>query len=99
MKTVNGVAVNLDSITSDLAVVSEELKALPLKQTVDNVNAITSNVNDITTKINRPDNTLGLLLNDRQLYDRVNGVAGSLDSIMIELKQNPKKYIPSIKVF
>jgi len=99
MKTVNGVAVNLDSITSDLAVVSEELKALPLKQTVDNVNAITSNVNDITAKINRPDNTLGLLLNDRQLYDHVNGVAGGLDSIMIELKQNPKKYIPSIKVF
>ncbi len=99
MKTVNGVAANLDSITSDLAVVSEELKSLPLKETVDNVNGITSNVNEITAKINRPDNTLGLLLNDRQLYDHVNGVAGGLDSIMMELKQNPKKYIPSIKVF
>lgn len=72
---------------------------MPLRQTVDNVNSITTNVDDITAKINRPDNTLGLLLNDRQLYDHVNGVAGGLDSIMIELKQNPKKYIPSIKIF
>lgn len=99
MQTVNGVAVNLDSITSDLAVMSEELKALPLRQTVDNVNGITSNVNEITTKLNSPDNSLGLLLNDRQLYDHVNGVAGGLDSIVIELKKNPKKYIPSIKIF
>ncbi|MBD5267422.1 MAG: MCE family protein [Bacteroides sp.] len=99
MKTVNGVAVNLDSITCDLAVMSEELKALPLRQTIDNVNSITSNVDEMTAKMNRPDNTLGLLLNDRELYDHINGVAGGLDTIMVELKKNPKKYIPSIKVF
>ncbi len=99
MKTVDAVAGNLDSITADLAVMSEELKALPLQETMDNVNQLTANVNAITRKMNEPDNSIGLLLNDRQLYDHVNGVAGTLDSIMIDLKQNPKRYIPPIKVF
>lgn len=99
MKTVGGVASNLDSITTDLAVVSEELKKLPLKQTMDNVNELTSNVNTITRKMTETDNSVGLLLNDRQLYDHLNGVAGGLDSILIDLKQNPKRYIPPIKVF
>lgn len=99
MKTVDGVACNLDSITSDLAVMSEELKNLPLQETMDNVNKLTSNVSEITRKMNEPDNSVGLLLNDRQLYDHLNGVAGGLDSILIDLKQNPKRYIPPIKVF
>jgi phospholipid/cholesterol/gamma-HCH transport system substrate-binding protein len=99
MKTVDGVAQNLDSITSDLAELSEELKHLPLKSTMDNVNAITSNVNDITRQMNTPDNTVGLMLNDRQIYDHVNGITTTLDSIMIDLKKNPKRYIPSIKIF
>ncbi len=99
MKTVDGVAGNLDSITADLAVMSEELKKLPLQETMDNVNQLTANVNAITRKMNEPDNSVGLLLNDRQLYDHLNGVAGGLDSILIDLKQNPKRYIPPIKVF
>lgn len=99
MRTVDGVASNLDSITADLAVVSEELKKLPIKETMDNVNSLTSNVDMITRKMTEPDNSIGLLLNDRQLYDRLNGAAGGLDSIMIDFKQNPKRYIPPIKVF
>ena len=99
MATVNGVAQNLDSITADLAVMSEELKNLPIKSTMDNVNSITSNVNDITRQMNTPDNTIGLMLNDRQLYDHVNGITTTLDSIMIDLKKNPKRYIPPIKIF
>lgn len=99
MKTVDNVAGNLDSITADLAVVSEELKKMPLQETMDNVNQLTANINSITGKMNEPDNSIGLLLNDRQLYDHLNGVAGGLDSILIDLKQNPKRYIPPIKVF
>ncbi len=99
MKTVDGVACNLDSITADLALMSEELKQLPLRETMANVNEITGNVNDLTRKMTETDNTIGLLLNDRQLYDHLNGVAGGLDTILIDLKQNPKRYIPPIKVF
>lgn len=99
MNTVDGVAMNLDSISRNLAVVSEDLKTLPLKETMANVETITKNVNDLTTKMNSSDNNIGLLFNDRELYDHMNGIAGGLDTLVFDLKKNPKRYIPSIKVF
>ncbi len=99
MSTVDGVASNLDSITRDLAVVSEDLKRMPLKKTMDNVNSITSNVNEVTGQLTRTDNTLGLLLNDRALYDRIDGITLGIDSILGDFQKNPKRYIPPIKVF
>lgn len=99
MSTVDGVASNLDSITRDLAVVSEDLKRMPLKETMDNVNSITSNVNEVTGQLTRTDNTLGLLLNDRALYDRIDGITLGIDSILGDFQKNPKRYIPPIKVF
>ncbi len=99
MKTVDGVAHNLDSITADLAVLSAELKTIPLKSTMDNIDSTMSNLNDITDKMNRTDNSVGLLLNDRSLYDHINGAAMGLDSIMWDLKKNPRRYVPPIKIF
>jgi phospholipid/cholesterol/gamma-HCH transport system substrate-binding protein len=36
-------------------------------------------------------------MNDTKLYDNLNGAAGSLDSLLIDVKKNPKRYI-SIKL-
>lgn len=99
MKTVDGVAQNLDTITRNLTVLTDEINRLPLASTMANVDSITANLSDITRKANSTDNTVGALLNDRTLYDHLTGTAAGLDSIMAELKRNPKKYIPSIKVF
>ncbi len=99
MHTVDGVAHNLDSITSDLAVLTAELKQMPLRSTMNNIDQTMSNINSITDKMNRSDNSVGLLLNDRALYDHINGAAMGIDSIMWDLKKNPRRYIPPIKIF
>jgi phospholipid/cholesterol/gamma-HCH transport system substrate-binding protein len=99
MHTVDGVAHNLDSITADLAVLSAELKSLPLQSTMANVDRTMDNISNITAKMNSTDNSVGLLLNDRGLYDHINGAAMGLDSIMWDLKKSPRRYIPSIKIF
>lgn len=99
MQTVDGVATNLDSITADLAILSEELKQLPLRSTMDNVDRTMANIGAVTDKLNSTDNSVGLLLNDRSLYDHINGTAMGLDSIVWDLKKNPRRYIPPIKIF
>lgn len=99
MQTVNSVAGNLDSITADLAQLSTELKELPLKQTMDNVESVSANMVKVTDKLNSSDNSLGLLLNDRGLYDNINAITLGLDSIVIDVKKNPRRYLPSIKIF
>ena len=37
-------------------------------------------------------------MNDRELYDNINSAVSSLDSLLIDVKKNPKRYI-SIKTF
>lgn len=99
MSTIHGIAQNLDTITDDLAVLAADLKQLPIKSTMENVENITTNLNTATQQLTRTDNSLGLLLNDRQLYDHINGAATALDTLLWDLKKNPKRYIPKISVF
>ena len=90
---VGGLTEDLSGISADLKALSAELKALPLTETMDNVKATTDNLNQITAKINGKDSSLGMLLNDKGLYNHIDSTVCSLDSILIDLKANPKKYV------
>lgn len=94
---VNEFTTNLNGISSDLAIVSEELKSIPFDSTMQSINTTVNNLQSITTSLNSPNSSLGLLLNDTKLYNNLNGAAGSLDSLLIDIKKNPKRYI-SIKL-
>ena len=88
---------NLDSITANLTVLSEELKKLPLNQTMDNVNGLTANLEKFSASLNNPNSTLGELTHDAELYNRLNRVVADVDSLIVDIKKNPKRYI-SIKL-
>ena len=94
---VNELSANLNTISSALTELSGQLKGLPIDSTMCNVYQITQNVNDLTSKLQDDNSTLGLLMNDTQLYDNMNNAVGSLDSLLIDVKKNPKRYI-SIKL-
>lgn len=55
-------------------------------------------VNALINKVNSGNGSIALLLNDRALYDRLNGLSLRIDSLIIDLKNNPKKYI-NLKIF
>lgn len=84
---------NLQGITAQINQFSDTLNALPLQSTMASVQKTSYNLQQITSRLTSPDNSLGLLLNDRGLYDRANGVLGSVDSLMIDLRLNPKRYV------
>ncbi len=91
------VANNLDSITRNLTQLSYDLKSLPLQGTVENVNRITENLSAFSAQLNDKNSTLGQLTTDAELYDRINRVAADVDSLIVDIKKNPKRYI-SIKL-
>ena len=90
---------NLTRISAALAVLSEDLKDMPLDSTMRNINRITANLDLATEQLNSTNSTLGLLLNDPSLYNNLNNSAADVDSILRDLKKQPKRYIPSIKIF
>lgn len=88
---------NLDTITANLSVLSNELNKLPLQQTMQNVNSLTGNLVKFTGNLNNPNSTLGELTQDSELYDKLNRLTADIDSLIIDIKKNPKRYI-SIKL-
>ena len=93
----NVAVANLDTITANLTSLSEELNRLPLAQTIENVNGLTSNLVKFTGNLNNPNSTLGELTQDSELYDKLNRLTADIDSLIIDIKKNPKRYI-SIKL-
>ena len=99
MANVEQLSANLNQVSAALAVISEDLKKMPLDSTMRNINNITANLDLATKQLNSTNSSLGLLLNDPSLYHNINNSAAHIDSILIDLKRQPKRYIPSIKVF
>lgn len=97
MRNVKSISHGLDTVTANLGILSAQLKALPLHTTVDNVNSLTNNLNKFSDQLNDPNSTLGQLMQDPELYNKLNRVAADVDSLIVDIKKNPKRYI-SIKL-
>lgn len=87
----------IDTIVNNLGLLSYQLKSLPLNTTVDNVNQLTANLSDFSKQLTDKNSTLGLLTSDPELYNRLNQVSADIDSLIVDIKKNPKRYI-SIKL-
>lgn len=88
---------NLDTISRNLNTLSAELANLPIPQTMDNVNMLSANLTKFSNQLNDPNSTLGLLTHDPALYDNLRRVTADVDSLILDIKKNPKRYI-SIKL-
>ncbi|MBE6313797.1 MAG: MCE family protein [Bacteroidales bacterium] len=97
MNNAGKITTNLDTVVLNLAVLSAQLKAIPLQSTMANVDATTSNLVKFSDQLNDQNSTLGLLMNDPELYNKLNRVAADVDSLIVDIKRNPKRYI-SIKL-
>lgn len=97
MGNVNKASDNVEQMSENLLALSNELKEVPVKPMIDNLNATTENLRRISSQLDSPNSSLGLLLRDRGLYDNVNNTIVSLDSLLTDIKSNPKRYI-SIKL-
>jgi aspartate carbamoyltransferase catalytic subunit len=86
MAKANTVLDNTTTLTNNLA-------ALDLASTKQQIDQTLSNVNDVTAKLNSKDGTVGLLLNDPGLYNRLNATVTHADSLMIDLRMHPKRYV------
>ena len=92
-KDVPVIVENLKGITANFESVSGQLKELDLAGTMRTVDATLANLKLTTDKLNSADNSLGLLLNDRQLYDNLNGAMENASLLLLDLREHPKRYV------
>lgn len=88
---------NLSAVSGDLKEVSSKLNELELQKTFASIDEAVENLKILSTKLNSSDNSLGLLMNDRQLYDSINSTLNSTTKLLEDIRLNPEKYL-SIKL-
>jgi phospholipid/cholesterol/gamma-HCH transport system substrate-binding protein len=92
---------NNDSITaviSNAKIVTEKLAKLEIQPTIDTLGAAISQLKAVIAKINSKDGTLGALINDKQLYNKLTDAILSAEILMDDLRTNPKRYV-NLSVF
>ena len=98
MTDVKSITGNASTVTADFTEVSAKLKEMPIDAIMADLQTTTNNLKALSNQLNDPNSSLGLLMRDPTLYKNINTTIASLDSIFVDVKRNPKRYI-NIKVF
>lgn len=93
----SNVTKGVNDIITDLSGLTEELSKLQVAKTFANIEEVTTNLSTFSTRLNDKNSTLGLLMNDPELYNNLTKVTSDVDSLIVDIKKNPKRYI-SIKL-
>jgi phospholipid/cholesterol/gamma-HCH transport system substrate-binding protein len=83
----------INAILGNINTITDQVAAANFKQTIDNANKAVADLQGIVSKVNDGKGTLGLLVNDTKMYDNLNNASKNLDNLIIDLKENPKRYV------
>ena len=82
-----------DNVLDNTNTLTKNLSDLDIAMTMAKVNNTLQNVEQMTAKLNSNEGTIGLLMRDQELYRNAASTMGHVDSLMIDLKQHPKRYV------
>lgn len=84
---------NVSSILRNFSSISDSLAGADIAQTINNAKLSLKHTNEILDKINSGKGSMGLLLNNDTLYMNLEAASNGLNNLLIDLKNNPKKYM------
>lgn len=84
---------NADGLLANTNSLTRNLNELDLAATMQKVDHTLWNVEQMTAKLNSNEGTIGLLMRDPGLYNNLNATMMHADSLMIDLKRHPKRYV------
>ncbi|MBS1773544.1 MAG: MCE family protein [Bacteroidetes bacterium] len=98
---------NANSITSNLAAnnqqitnimhnaegISNQLANAPLEQTIKDLQATVSQLQGVISKVNNNEGSLGMMVNDKQLYNNLSETLKTLNLLIADLNAHPSRYI------
>lgn len=88
----------IDSTLNNLERTTSSLANANIDQTLQSVKSTMAKLDQTLTTINSKNGSLGMLLNDRQLYNELRMTNRSLTTLLDDIRVNPKRYV-SVSVF
>lgn len=83
----------IDSTFSNLQVATDKLSKAKIAEAIESVQHTMARLETAIGKVDSKEGTLGLLLNDRQLYDEIRRTNRSLTILLDDFRVNPKRYV------
>jgi phospholipid/cholesterol/gamma-HCH transport system substrate-binding protein len=100
MENIEGITGNLeksnDSITTlinNITKVSNDLSNAQIDKSVASLTSAAENLNEILITIKQGKGTMGMIMNDKKLYENLNGTANSLNILLQDFRLHPKRYV------
>jgi len=104
---VNSIVNNLDNVThtfskssaqmtqiiKNLASISDSLAKLEISPLFDHISSSVAGLDSLIMKLNSNESTAGLIMNDPELYNNLNSLTTSLDLLLKDVRNNPKRYV------
>ncbi len=87
------VMTDVKSAVSDIKNVTENVRDVDIAATINKVDAVADQLKQFSESVNSKDGTVGMLLNDKQLYSNINEAVQSVDSLLVDIKAHPKRYV------
>ena len=84
---------NADGVLANTNQITKDISNMDFAAPMTSVNTTLKNVEQMTAALNSREGTLGLLMRDPSLYYNLNSTMMHADSLMIDLKQHPKRYV------
>lgn len=73
--------------------VTGKVEAANVEQTLADFSRVVAELKTVSSQINSKEGSLGLLINDQQLYHKLDSAVVSADSLLQDIKANPKRYV------
>ena len=92
-KALNKTLNNLGDVSSNLSRLTDSLNQMPLNATVKNFESTSAKLKIIISRLESGEGSMGMILNDKTLYDNLINSSEALDVLLTDLKENPKRYV------
>ena len=90
---INNTIDNFEKISSNLSEVSGELNSFGLSNLLSNLELSVDGISSIVNKLDSDKSTIGKLINEDEVYNNLNSSIESLNLLISDIKENPKKYV------
>jgi phospholipid/cholesterol/gamma-HCH transport system substrate-binding protein len=84
---------NISEMSEKFNRISDTLSRIEFNKIVKDLEATLAQVKNITEKIDGGEGSLGLLINDKKMYNNLENASKELEELIQDMKLNPKRYV------
>ena len=92
-RQVPGMMTKADGVLDHTNTLTKNLSDIDVAGMMSKVDQTLKNVEQMSAQLNSKEGSLGLLMRDPELYNNLNATMMHADSLMIDLKSHPKRYV------